>query len=122
MTVSRSIKMQKRKNKRALRVRKFLKGSAEKPRLSVNKSNAHLYVQLIDDSIGKTLCSSSTLSIKEKGQMSPNIESAKIIGEEIAKKCKNLGIKKVIFDRGPFKYHGVLAALAETARSAGLEF
>jgi large subunit ribosomal protein L18 len=115
-------KLRTRKLKRAMRVRKALKNRCMKPRLSVNKSNAHIYVQLIDDKTGKTLCSCSTLSLKREDANKANIASAKIVGEEIAKKSIALGVKEITFDRGPFKYHGVLAALADAARQSGLEF
>src|SRR5689334_17025519 len=98
------------RQKRALRVRKHICGSKERPRLSVVKTNKHIYAQLIDDSEGKTLASMSTNS-KEIGQgndLRKTKESARLIGEKIAEKAKALGINQAVFDRGPFKFHGIL--------------
>jgi large subunit ribosomal protein L18 len=105
---------------RAKRVRKKLRGTAEKPRMCAVKSNKHLYVQLIDDVHGVTLASAST---GRKGSAdSKSKEAAEKIGLEIAEKATKLGISAVVFDRGPFAYHGVLAALADAARKKGLQF
>lgn len=109
---------------RAMRVRKTLRGNLQKPRLSVFKSSKHLLVQLIDDEKGTTLASASTLS-KELRQTEHNRkskESAKELGLKIAELAKGKNIKKAIFDRGRFKYHGVIASLAEGAREGGLQF
>ncbi len=113
----------KRKHKRALRVRKKVRGSSSKPRLSVVKSNKHLYAQLIDDINGKTLGSVSTLSKEVKNtDAKKNKETAKKLGELIAAIAKDKNINEVVFDRGPFKYHGILAELANAARENGLAF
>jgi large subunit ribosomal protein L18 len=109
---------------RSLRVRKTLKGSSERPRMCVVKSNKHINVQLIDDVNGRTLACASTF---EKGIETPELKkkskaSAQAIGERIASRAKGLGITEVIFDRGPFKYHGILAAVADSARQQGLQF
>lgn len=110
--------------KRKMRVRKTLRGSSGKPRLCVMKSNKHIQVQLIDDDKGITLASVSTYSKEFKntefGKKSK--ASAKVLGEKIAGKAIELGCKEIVFDRGPFKYHGVLAELANGAREAGLKF
>lgn len=106
-----------RKQRRAQRVRKHLRGTSEKPRLSVYKSNAHVFAQLIDDESGCTLASASTL---ENGRR--NIASATVVGEKIAEAALAKNIKTVVFDRGPFKYHGIIKALADKARERGLEF
>ncbi|CRI33149.1 50S ribosomal protein L18 [Chlamydia pneumoniae] len=112
------------KRRRALRVRKVLKGSPTKPRLSVVKTNKHIYVQLIDDSIGKTLASVSTLSKlnKSQGLTKKNQEVAKVLGTQIAELGKNLQLDRVVFDRGPFKYHGIVSMVADGAREGGLQF
>ena len=110
--------------KRKLRVRKHLKGSSLKPRICVVKSNKHIHVQLIDDEKGVTLGSVATYSKEFKNSEfgKKSKASAKKLGETIAGKALELGLKEVIFDRGPFKYHGVLAELANSAREAGLKF
>lgn len=110
------------KSRRAVRVRANLRGSASRPRMCIVKSNVHLYVQLIDDENGKTLASAQTggKSAKGTGLVRKSKAAAKLIGENIAEKAKALGITQVIFDRGPFKYHGILAELANAARQQGL--
>lgn len=112
------------RQKRAMRVRKGLRGNAQKPRLCAVKSNCHIQVQLIDDEAGKTLAGVATFAKEFRGTpfCKKNKASAKRLGEHIAEQALKLGIKEVIFDRGPFKYHGVLAELADAARSAGLQF
>lgn len=119
-----AIKKQNLREKRALRVRKKLRGCASKPRLSVHKSNKHILAQLIDDEKGITLGMVGTFSPIFKGTefMKKNKQSAEKIGEEIAKIAKEKSIEEVIFDRGQFKYHGILASLADAARSNGLKF
>ena len=110
-----------KREKRVLRVRKKLRGTAEKPRLSVFKSNRHLFVQIIDDDAGLTLASVGTYS-KKKKESSTSKENAKNIGLAIGKKAKEKNIQAVVFDRGRFKFHGVIAELATGAREAGLQF
>ncbi len=104
------------------RIRKDLKGTAERPRLNVFRSNANIEAQIIDDEKGITLVSASTrekeLNIKNGG----NVEAAKLLGAEIAKRAKKAKITKVVFDRGGYLYHGRVKALAEAARENGLEF
>jgi large subunit ribosomal protein L18 len=118
------IKNHIRQHKRALRVRKHLRGTGVKPRLCVVKTNKHIQVQLIDDENGKTLGHAATFSKENRGKElgKKNKASAKILGETIANIAKEQNIKEVVFDRGPFKYHGILAELADAARSAGLQF
>ena len=106
--------------RRHVRVRKNISGTKECPRLNVFRSNNGIYAQVIDDETGKTLASSSNLELKIKN--GGNIEAAKKVGKDIAEKCLKLKIKKVVFDRGGFNYHGRVAALADAAREAGLEF
>lgn len=109
------------RTRRHLRVRRKISGTVERPRLCVYRSNANLYVQIIDDVAGNTLVSCSTLdkSIKTKHA---NKEAAKEIGAMIAKKALEKNIKTVVFDRGGYIYHGVVKELAEAAREGGLEF
>lgn len=102
---------------------KKIKGSTQRPRLSVFRSLGHIYAQVIDDETGKTLVSASTIMLKKSGKkVKNNVESAKRVGEEIAKKAIAAGIKKVVFDRSGYLYHGKIAALADGARTGGLEF
>ena len=109
-------------NKRKARVRKKLKkSSSDKLRLSVFRSEKHIYAQIIDDSSGITVASASTLEDSSSG-LGSNISSASKVGSEIAKKAIDAGVKEVFFDRGSYKYHGRVKALAENAREAGLKF
>ncbi len=104
------------------RIRKDLSGTAERPRLNVFRSNANITAQIIDDEKGVTLVSASTLEKELKITNGGNIEAAKLIGAEIAKRAKKAKINKVVFDRGGYLYHGRVKALAEAARENGLEF
>ena len=110
----------KMRKRRHLRVRKSVTGTMEVPRLNVFRSNSQIFVQLINDENGNTLASSSSVELKIKN--GANIEGAALVGKDIAEKAKKLKIKKVVFDRGGYLYHGRVAALAEAARKAGLEF
>ena len=109
------------KDKRHLRVRKKISGTAECPRLCVCRTNKNLFVQVIDDVAGKTLASASTLD-KEIKIKHANKEAAKELGTLIAKRAADKKIKTVVFDRGGYIYHGVVKELAEAAREGGLEF
>ena len=111
----------KARQKRHLRVRNHIAGTAQRPRLHVYRSLAHIYAQVIDDEKGTTLVSASS---QDKGFESygGNIEAAKAVGTEIAKRAIEKGITEVVFDRGGYVYHGRVAALAEAAREAGLKF
>ena len=102
------------------RVRYKVSGTADAPRLSVFRSNAQIFAQIIDDEKGVTLVSSSSLELKLKN--GGNAEGASEVGKDIAKKATKAGIKRVVFDRGGYQYHGRVQALAEAAREAGLEF
>ena len=106
------------------RVRKKISGTADRPRLCVYRSNAHIYAQIIDDSQGFTLVSASTLEkdIKTGLPYGGNIEGAKSVGKLVAERAIEKGIKDVVFDRGGYIFHGRVAALAEAAREAGLNF
>jgi large subunit ribosomal protein L18 len=106
------------------RQRNRFSGTAERPRLSVFRSNNHMYAQIIDDTVGNTLVSASTLEKDVKAQIEKtnNVEAAAYLGTVIAKRALEKGIKTVVFDRGGFIYQGKVAALADAAREAGLEF
>ncbi len=114
----------KQKLRRRRHVRKAVKGTAQRPRLSVFRSLKHISCQLIDDLEGKTLVSAGTVDKEMKGDLKygGNVEAAAAVGKAIAERAQAAGIKKVCFDRGHNKYHGRLAALADAAREAGLEF
>ena len=101
------------------RVRKVVKGTAERPRLSVFKSNKEIYAQLIDDQAGTTLASVSSLKAGLKGN---KVEQAAAIGKQLAEKAQGAGISDVVFDRGGYLYHGRVKSLAEAAREGGLKF
>ena len=104
------------------RIRASLSGTALRPRLSVFRSNANITAQIIDDEQGVTLVSASTLEKELKITNGGNVEAAKLIGAEIAKRAKKAKISEVVFDRGGYLYHGRVKALAEAARENGLEF
>lgn len=110
--------------RRHLRVRKRVAGTGERPRLSIFRSNIHIYAQVIDDAQGRTLVAASTkdgtLAATLTGKT--KVERAKAVGQLIAERAKAAGIEKVVFDRGGFKYHGRVQALADAAREAGLNF
>ena len=106
------------------RLRQRMQGSESRPRLNIYRSLNHIYAQVIDDGTGKTLASASTAQGK-KGAKRPtggNVASAKEVGKAIAQRAQEKGIKKVVFDRGGYLYHGRIKALADAAREAGLEF
>ena len=108
------------RKKRHARVRNKVSGTSECPRLNVFRSNSQIFAQVIDDEKGVTLVSSSSLSLKlENGG---NVEGAKLVGKDIAEKCKTAKITNVVFDRGGYQYNGRVEALAEAARENGLEF
>ena len=112
------------RTKKHSRMRNRFSGTAERPRLSVFRSNNHMYAQIIDDTVGNTLVSASTLEkdVKAELEKTNNVEAAAYLGTVIAKRALEKGIKTVVFDRGGFIYQGKVAALAEAAREAGLEF
>ena len=107
--------------RRHVRVRKVVRGSAERPRLAVFRSNRHISAQVIDDRDGRTLASASTAEAALRAG-SGNVEAAKKVGQLLAERAKAAGIEQVVFDRGGNLYHGRVAALADAAREAGLEF
>jgi large subunit ribosomal protein L18 len=106
------------------RLRKTLSGTPERPRLCVFRSLEHIYVQVIDDTRGATLAQASTLDaeLKEKSASEKKMAQAELVGKTIAKRAQEAGVKEVVFDRGGYKYHGRVKALADAARSAGLSF
>ncbi len=113
--------LNKIKERRKKRTRARLSGSLDRPRLSVFRSNSYTYVQIIDDENGKTLASASTMELKKQTK-STGKELAEKLGELIAKKAIEKGVKKVVFDRGNYNYHGRVQAVADAARKGGLEF
>lgn len=110
------------RQRRAWRVRKRIFGTPERPRLSVFRSSKHIYAQIIDDLHGRTLCAASSCGKNSGLNYGGNIAAAKVIGKRIAELALAKGITKVCFDRGPYRYHGRVKALAEAAREAGLQF
>lgn len=114
---------QHRRSRRRIGIRKRVVGTPERPRLSVFRSNNHIYVQLIDDMAGTTLVSASS---RDKGvgagSSGGNSDAAKAVGAAIAERAKKAGVESVVFDRGGFKYHGRVKALADAARENGLKF
>src|SRR6266508_1769444 len=108
--------------RRHARVRKHVRGSVERPRLAVFRSNRHISVQVIDDISGRTLAAASTLETGLRGGGTSNKDAAAKVGQLVAERAKAAGVDKVVFDRGGFLYHGRVATLADAARAAGLEF
>jgi large subunit ribosomal protein L18 len=116
-----------RRGRIKFRIRKKVRGTAERPRLSVFRSVSHIYVQVIDDMAGQTVASASSVEPTVKGRMpegarAGNVKGAEIVGRAIAERLKEKGITRVVFDRNGFLYHGRVRAVAEAARQAGLEF
>ena len=110
--------------RRQHRVRRFIRGTAERPRLTVFRTHKHIYAQVIDDAAGRTLASASSMDkqIRASVGFGGNKQAAEAIGRAVAERARSAGVTKVCFDRGAFRYHGRVAALAEAARAAGLEF
>ncbi|MDI6894015.1 MAG: 50S ribosomal protein L18 [Bacillota bacterium] len=113
-----------RRERRHLRVRRDVRGTAGRPRLSVFRSGRHIYAQVIDDTSGRTLAAASSLDPELRKELSHggNVAAARRVGELVGKRTLEKGISRVAFDRGGYRYHGRVAALAEGARSAGLQF
>lgn len=113
-----------RRNKIRRRVRSTIRGTAELPRLAVFKSNKHVYLQVINDLDGTTLFSLSSRSpaLQDDLKGAPGVKAAAILGEQLAKSVMETGVKKVVFDRSGYKYHGIVKAAADGARKGGLEF
>ena len=121
--VSKKSRSEVRVNKHR-KLRNHISGTAERPRLAVFRSNNHMYAQIIDDTVGKTLVSASTLDkdVKAECEKTNNVEAATVVGKVVAKKALEKGITTVVYDRGGFVYEGKVKALADAAREAGLEF
>jgi large subunit ribosomal protein L18 len=120
-----SVSKAEKRVRRQSRVRKKIRGSSEMPRLCVFRSNKHVYAQIIDDTLGGTLAEASSLSKDfrpESGILGANKKGAALVGDAIAKRALEKGIKKVVFDRNGFLYHGRVKSLSEAARAAGLQF
>jgi large subunit ribosomal protein L18 len=117
-------KLGRLRQRRSFRVRKRIRGTQERPRLSVARSHKHISAQLIDDETGKTVASASSLDKKLSGKIKSgaNQEAAQAVGKAIAERAIAAGVKAVAFDRGPYRYHGRVAALANAAREGGLSF
>ncbi len=118
MRKSISEKLKLRKERRVRKNRAKISGTETTPRLSVFRSNKHLYLQLINDEVGKTLASASTKELKDKNT---KVEKSKEVGKLLAKKAKEVGIEKAVFDRRSYKYHGRVKSAAESAREGGLK-
>ena len=110
------------RQRRKVRVRKKVRGTDQRPRICVFRSNKHIYAQLIDDNNGTTIAAASSRQKDITAQKAPKIDKSKMVGEALAKKAVELGVKKVVFDRSGYIYHGRVKAVAEGAREAGLEF
>ena len=112
------------REKKHMKLRNRFKGTAERPRLSVYRSNMHIYAQIIDDDAQKTLAAASTVQkdIRSQLENTDDVAAAACVGKAIAEKAKALGIEEVVFDRGGYVYHGKIKALADAAREAGLKF
>ena len=104
------------------RIRKKVRGSADRPRLAVYHSLNHIYAQVIDDESGKTLAAASTTEKAFDGKTGGNIDAAKVVGTTVAQRAIQAGVANVVFDRGGFQYHGKVKALADAARAGGLKF
>jgi large subunit ribosomal protein L18 len=110
------------RHRRHRRVRKKVRGTTDRPRLAVYRSNRHFSAQVIDDSTGRTLAAASTLEAAAREGGTGNRAAAAVVGRLVAERAKAAGVERVVFDRGGFLYHGRVAAAAEAARQAGLEF
>jgi large subunit ribosomal protein L18 len=115
---------ERQRQRRHRRVRVRVHGTAERPRLNVFRSLKHIYAQLVDDTVGHTLAAAGTLDAELRQELGKlkKTEQAKLVGQLLAKRALEKGVKQVVFDRGGYKYHGRVKALAEGARSAGLQF
>jgi large subunit ribosomal protein L18 len=110
----------KRRKVRAFRTRARVRGTEERPRVSVFRTNMHIYAQMIDDENGRTLCEANSKAMKIG--YGGNVQAAKAVGEELGRKAKEISVERVGFDRGSYRYHGRVKALADALRSSGLKF
>jgi large subunit ribosomal protein L18 len=122
MDHSRSILRQRQR--RRFRVRRSIRGTTERPRLTIFRTHKHIYAQVVDDSTGRTLASASSMDkvLRDGLGFGGNKQAAEAIGKAVAERAKAAGVSQVCFDRGSFRYHGRVAALADAARAAGLQF
>jgi large subunit ribosomal protein L18 len=111
----------RKRNKRKMHIRKRISGTAERPRISVFRSNRHIYIQAINDLEGKTLVSASNVE-KDLTGLKNSVEAAEKLGEEFGKRLSQKNLKSVVFDRNGYKYHGIIKAVADGARKAGIDF
>ncbi len=118
--MNRNKRLARQRRNRAYRVRNRVRGTAERPRVTVHRTNLHIYAQIVDDSTGVTLCEASSVSMKLP--YGGNVAAAKSVGGELGRKASDLKIGQVGFDRGSFQYHGRVKALAEALRGAGIKF
>ena len=116
-----AVKLQGR-DRRHRRVRKKVNGAPERPRLSVFRSNRHIYAQVIDDVSGRTVAAASTMEKDVRGGSTATVDAAKAVGQRLAERAKAQGVETVVFDRGRYLVHGRVKALADAAREAGLKF
>lgn len=122
--MDKTVKKELRRNKIRRRIRSTIRGTAERPRLCIYKSNKHVYAQLVNDKLGVTLVGASTQSdaLEEEVKDKTKSEAAEIVGKHLAEVANEKGINKAVFDRSGYRYHGVVKALAEGAREGGLDF
>lgn len=120
--MDKQVQKSRRITRRRIGIRKRVIGTPERPRLAVYRSLSHIYAQVIDDLAGKTLASASTRDKGVKLSSTGNADAAKAVGQALAERAKGAGVTKVVFDRGGFRYHGRVKALADAAREGGLEF
>jgi len=119
--MNKNFKKQINKSRRHRKIRAKIKGTSKRPRVSVFKSNRHIFTQFIDDTEGKTILSSKIISSKKSKIKGSKTERASVIGEMLAEKAKELGIKEAVFDRGGFKFHGRVKAIAEGLKKGGIK-
>lgn len=119
-----TVKSQQARERRHIRLRKKVMGTNARPRLNVFRSDKHIYAQVIDDTTGHTLASASDIDVglKAEGEGTTKSDRAKLVGKAIAQRAIEVGVKQVVFDRGGYRYHGRVKALADAAREAGLDF
>ncbi len=113
-------RMTRRRKNRAFRVRRRVQGTPERPRISIHRTNLHIYAQMIDDESGRTICEASSVSLKLG--YGGNVDAAKKVGEELGRKAKDQSVEAAGFDRGACRYHGRVKALADAVREAGVKF